>query len=160
MNKKLKNSDEKNSVEKINLNKYINDFYKKLNLEKNALANEFNIPVSKEISRMKLNKILYFMYGYFWKEFEKELYDANFEAWKCGPIEVNYESVETILLNKKELEKIKHFSKNLLSYSTWYLIEQSQLTSPWERNFTISEKGKCLKTKISNEDIKKFFMEN
>lgn len=46
------------------------------------IADEFNCP----ISNMAINKLLYFLNGWYLADFEKELCFDKFEAWEHGPV--------------------------------------------------------------------------
>ena len=61
--------------------------------EKNMKATDFAnyilylySDIVSDISNMKLNKLLYFIYGYYYKETGELLFDETFEAWEHGPI--------------------------------------------------------------------------
>lgn len=42
------------------------------------------------VSELHIHKILFILYGAFYKEFNKELFNQNFQAWKYGPVEIDY----------------------------------------------------------------------
>jgi uncharacterized phage-associated protein len=44
------------------------------------------IDEGKHISPMKLQKLLYFAYGWYWAIENKRLFNEQFEAWKYGPV--------------------------------------------------------------------------
>ncbi|AHK22426.1 Panacea domain-containing protein [Candidatus Hepatoplasma crinochetorum] len=135
---------------------------KKIHLKLNKNIREFNkSEKNKEeikVSELQIHKILYFVYGYFWKKYQEELFAADFEAWKYGPIEINYrinkKIIESkIIFNEEKKEFIKDKINKLLVYEIWFLIEQSHLTTPWIKNFNSDKDPK----KIDNNEIKDFF---
>lgn len=50
-----------------------------------------------DVNNIKFQKILYFLYGIYWKETKKELFEPKFKAWKFGPV------IEDIYYNIQKL---------------------------------------------------------
>lgn len=110
-------------------------------------------------------KILFHVYGAFYKHFKKELFNANFEAWKYGPVEINYRNILKsgsedfslfdikFKLTNKQNEYLDNVIDLLLKKSAWELVELSHLIPAWENNFDIN-KEHC---KIPNKDIQESF---
>lgn len=40
------------------------------------------------VTNLKLQRILYLLYGQFWSRYKKELFPAHFVAWKLGPVDL------------------------------------------------------------------------
>ena len=80
---------------KINLINYINEIYHKL-------MNETDGMEEIDISELHMHKILFILYGKFLSKFNIELFNANFLAWKYGPVEIDYRN--------KKLEKFNNIS--------------------------------------------------
>ncbi|MDE5767016.1 MAG: DUF4065 domain-containing protein, partial [Malacoplasma sp.] len=79
-----------------------------------------------KISELFMHKILFFIYGGFFKNFKKNLFEPNFEAWKYGPVEIDYR---------------KEFKKNKKSSFQKFSLNKLKLNS---------EEKKYLKITISN----------
>lgn len=126
----------------------VNDIKNKIDFEKYTLDFE-------DVSELKIHKILYFLYGFYWSEKEEELFTPNFFSYKHGPVEKNYRSNKEIFIeyddsNKEEVDKI---IKNLLKYNVWHLVEVSHLTKPW----IDSGEGKIYEKKIETKEIQEYF---
>ncbi len=145
---------EKNNIISLIKGKYIETKKEVFDFNKNVLKNkEFG-----EITELHMHKILYFLFGYFWKEYKKELFSPDFEAWKYGPIEINYrnnelEKFDDLSLDKNELKFIDGIIFGLLKYDVWSLVDESHKTSPWINNFDENVEH----IKIDKEEIKKYF---
>ena len=94
-----------------------------------AICNEIinrSIKASKPITALKLQKIIYFIYGYGLAKYNKVLFNANFKAWRYGPVD------ETIYQEFKSYggEDITSFAKDAKGYSyfpNWILSENVEL---------------------------------
>lgn len=147
----------------MHLIKHINKINKKIAKELSVDGAEYDCNVSE----LQMHKILFILYGAFYKHFEKELFNANFEAWKYGPVEINYRkycnesSSDYYLKNfdikftltKKQNEYLNKLINILLKKSVWTLIELTHLIPAWKNNFKENE-SHC---KIPNKDIHKSF---
>lgn len=147
-------------MEKTNLIKLINEENNKKLKELESDSKEkdkFN--ETEQISELRMHKILYFIYGYFYKEFKKALFEAKFEAWTYGPVETDYRYLRNISkydikLSKKEFSFLEKLISKLLNYSIFSLVEESHLTRPWKENFDKFDKRD---QKIPNEEIQNFY---
>ena len=98
----------KNTI-KINVLDFINQVNTELFMVINDNQKEEN-PISE--FELLIHKILYMIYGNFYARFEKELFQrANFEAWKYGPVEIDFRRYFDKNKNLSGQEKIKIFSK-------------------------------------------------
>ena len=79
----------------INLINYINEIYHNLMKETDNME-------QIDISELHMHKILFILYGKFLSKFNIELFNANFLAWKYGPVEIDYRN--------KKLEKFNNIS--------------------------------------------------
>lgn len=55
----------------------------------NIIANDFIIKANKEdigLTPMKLQKLIYFLFGYYYAETDKKLFNEPFEVWQYGPV--------------------------------------------------------------------------
>lgn len=65
----------------------------------NKVANfviDLGIKKDKKVTNLKLQKILFFLQGYFLYSYNKRLINGNFSKWKYGPVE------EEVYYNNKE----------------------------------------------------------
>lgn len=70
--------------------------------------------MKESISNLRLKKILFFLYGYYWKADKKEIIDIDFEAWHYGPVinELYYFLIDNLGVNRYnplELNWFKNF---------------------------------------------------
>ncbi len=120
---------------------------------------------NKNISPLKLQKVLFFLFGE-WGAFiknasnsndgkelvnySKYLFDSEFEAWVYGPVinEVykyfNNEKIsEEEIFNTEEKKYVGHFVKDLcielFELSDFRLVELSHQKNCWKKNFDIDE---------------------
>ncbi|MDE5545245.1 MAG: SocA family protein [Malacoplasma sp.] len=154
-------------TKKINLIEFIENQNK--TIFTSAFSGEELEYEKNELSELFIHKMLYFAYGYFYAEFNKELFaDANFQAWKYGPVEIdvrekfkNNKKISgikkfNIEINEKEEKFLKRIIKNLLNFSTWKIVDLSHFTAPWKNNFKADSPWE----KIPNNEIKKYFIKN
>jgi len=122
--------------------------------------------VQEKISNLRLQKILFFLYGYYWKENKKEITDISFEAWQYGPVnrevyyfedykynEIDTEKVTNYEFNKKyNKESFEKILNHLGQFSTIRLVNASHQTDPWLKTHNSQI--------IDNKLIKKWFEEH
>lgn len=134
--------------------------------EIDKISEELFLPYSNDqkeenkVSELQVHKILYILYGNFYSKFSKELFDAKFQAWQYGPVELDYRKKNNhkfnLSLEEEEYAFVAKTVKNLLRFSPWALVYFTHNTDPWKKNY---EKGKN-NISISNVDIQKWFEEN
>ncbi len=123
-------------------------------------VDEGSIKNSQDFSELKVHKILYFLYGIYHSRYGKsdgELFEANFQAWRYGPVEINYRySPEkfNIIIDKNKVQ-LMTILKNLMKFDVWDLVEHSHQTKPWIKAYNT---GKMF-AEISNENIHEYFDE-
>ncbi|CAM3425237.1 Panacea domain-containing protein [Helicobacter labetoulli] len=124
-----------------------------------------------DLSKLKLQKLLYYAQGYYTAMFNKPLFEENIEAWEHGPvvreiydalkhIEGIYIPTNTYAMSDSEISLLYKDAKELIEdvfsvmgqYSAWKLRERTHNESPWENNY---EKGQ--NKLIPLEDIKSYF---
>lgn len=101
------------------------------------------------VSNLKLQKMLYFLYGCYYSKFKKALFNDSFVAWKLGPVvlDVYFEyskyisnpicekhNIELNLTNQ-EINYINKKIEELNSKTPRELVNESHNTSPWESTF-------------------------
>lgn len=115
------------------------------------------------VTELKMHKILYFQFGFFYKKYKKELWNyADFGAWKFGPVELTYrdnvKNTSTFFiceLSDDEVEFLKKLTKWLLNINMYSLIDLSHFTAPWKDNY-VGEVGLKWK-RIPNNEIFNYF---
>lgn len=120
------------------------------------------------VSNLKLQKMLYFIFGCYCAKFNDYLFDDEFIAWKLGPVisDVYYEynryvaepicksfDIELGLQNENK-KFIDNEIDKLLTKTTWDLVEDSHKTTPWQKAY---KRGKG--TIIRKKQIADFFKE-
>lgn len=118
-----------------------------------------------EITELQMHKILFFVYGSFYNQFKKELWNANFEAWKYGPVEINYREMSNhgdnekyklfnfkFDINNEQKEFLKILIVRLLKTSVWALVDFSHYLNCWKLKYESDEKQKVMdKNEIFND---------
>ena len=130
------------------------------------ILNEYEEKYGKNISEIKLQKIMYFLYAYWGGFIEKNktneveekldyspyLFDAKFKAWVYGPVlpEIyklgkegkikSYEADPKILFKDKEFvkETIDSLLEDLFEISDFKLVSLSHDDNSWKKNFDIN----------------------
>lgn len=158
-----RNSLNRYNKEKINnkkISKSINNI--QLNDPNDEESSMLLVPI--KVSELKMHKILYFLYGDFYFEYKKELFDCNFESWRWGPVEKHYRKALKknensfpdfdIDISNDEYKYVCKIISYLLQFSTTALVDASHMTDPWKDNFS----GEIHKWKtISKKDIQRYF---
>lgn len=137
-------------------------FIKDINNELNWNTQDLNLVEENNVSELHIHKMLFIVYGAFYKKFNKELFEPNFAAWKYGPVELDYRKFakddKNDLINKfnfslqnnSEENYLKKLIQKLLKFSPWSLVEYTHSFEAWINNYDENNKiGK----KISKEDI-------
>ncbi len=125
----------------------------------NKSFSEKQIENMNDFSELKMHKMLYFIYGLYYKKYGKELFDAKFQAWRYGPVEVNYRYKSNkgigfeISFNENESEYISSILEKFMLLDTWTLVEMTHETTPWKLAY---DTGKRF-AEISNNSIKEYF---
>lgn len=143
---------------KKNLIKFIKD----INNELNWNTQDLNLVEENNVSELHIHKMLFIIYGAFYKKFNKELFEPNFAAWKYGPVELDYRKFAKdgkkdlinkfnfSLQNNSEENYLKKLIQKLLKFSPWSLVEYTHSFEAWINNYDENNK---LGKKISKEDI-------
>lgn len=142
---------------------FFNDYFKKSpSISKDNVEVNTTVEIPK-VSELHMHKILYYSYGFFYSKFKKELFIANFEAWKYGPVEKKYR--EYIKTNNEDIKKefnikldleeesfLMSLIFKLINLSPYILVSESHNTKPWIDNYNVEQWKK-----IPNNEIKMFF---
>ncbi len=120
-----------------------------------------------DITKLKLQKLLYYTQGFFLAEFDKPLFDDEIEAWDHGPVVPNvwnhFSSIKGNLLevpeqdidlhlNEEEKQSLDEVIELHSQYSAWALREMSHNEEPCIIAYN-NGKG----TVIPQDEIKIFF---
>ncbi len=102
------------------------------------------------ISNLQLQKILYYLQGYYCAKFKKPLFDDRIEPWKLGPVVPNVYYIynkyvaDNIYESYPDIEDILCFSDNekkvidetidcKSKLSAWQLVDATHKETPWEK---------------------------
>lgn len=129
-----------------------------------------------DLSKLKIQKLLYYAQGYYLALYNKPLFDEKILAWQHGPVvkEV-YKDLKPLSpknnfiptdINKMEEDEIKKLGKNekeliedvfqlMGQYSAWRLRDKTHQEDPWRDNYKEGKKN----TEIPLSDMKKYFSE-
>lgn len=128
---------------------------------------------------VKLQKILYFLYLDYLKQYDEKLFEDKFEAWVYGPVlrrvyyhlryvGVNFDEYENFDENKYTCTKIipledkkiiKFIDDKIEKYknkNTFVLVEEAHNTEPWINARKGLDKHETSREKINFLDMKKF----
>ena len=112
---------------------------------------------SNEVTELQMHKILFFLYGRFYNQYNIELWQPNFEAWKYGPVEINYrntklnEPIDIDQLSLDQKNELHRMIVKLLKTSVWQLVDFSHTLNSWINNQNKNN------SKISKEEIQQDF---
>lgn len=129
--------------------------------------------IENDLTNMKLNKLLYFIYGMYLSKTGKKIFDAEFRAYKYGPVETSvYDAYKSfgsnLILHSKfpdvgvfscydlESDQLEVLTDVLNRYgdrSAWSLSELTHIDydSPW------SKVDYNKKEKINDDDMIEYF---
>ncbi len=123
----------------MNLINYINEINDKI------LGSDNEECLKTSISELMIHKVLYIIYGAFYKKFYRELFVPKFVAWKYGPVEIEYREANKlnkdtsnhfeVSVNDEEREYLQNLISRLLWFSPWFLVELTQDTKAWSKNY-------------------------
>lgn len=144
---------------KINLIDFLND-------TNNELLSSTDGMAKNNLSELQIHKILFLEYGMFYNKFHKELFNPHFEAWKYGPVEVNYRKninnpmvlteLFSVSLNEEEFKYLKQLSKDLIQISPWTLVDVTHTLDSWIKNYKDGSSHQSINPKDIREDFKNF----
>ncbi len=128
----------------------------------NYIEEKYQEIYSKKITPLKLQKSLYFLFGYYILEKGENddfLFNANFQAWKYGPIEKDVYYNKKDYINKETISgEVKYFIDNYLNnifnVSDFNLINISHTHNCWKNVYQNMKSNP-----ISHEEIRKTFLE-
>ena len=119
------------------------------------------------ITNLKLQKVLYYIQGEFYRRFGYPAFIDNIEAWKFGPVipqvykkyskfasDPIFEpaSVSYTLFSKEEINAIEEVCDSLENVDAWTLVQMTHNELPWAKYY---EEG--FNHIIPKDQISKFF---
>lgn len=111
--------------------------------------------IEKSISNLKLQKILYLLYGEYYKETKQKLFEDSFVAWKLGPVILDVyffyydNAAKPIIVDKTDgiddvnIDFINYTIDKYCLFSTWDLIALSQ-NKAWKKAYKNGEGVNCI----------------
>lgn len=124
-----------------------------------------------DLSKLKIQKLLYYAQGYYLALYNKPLFDEKISAWQHGPVvediysefktnNGNFIPTNDYKMNDDEIDKIGKDEKELIEdvfqlmgqYSAWRLRDKTHQEDPWIDNYKEGENRE-----ISHSDMKKYF---
>lgn len=121
----------------------------------------------RPVSNLRLQKLLYFIQGYFYMCYGHRCFDDKIEAWDFGPVIPNiYHEYKIygsciiitrktnliVTLSQEAKERIDEFLDVAKMYSTSRLVNISKNQSPWEKTYI-----PCFSKEITAERMKEYF---
>lgn len=155
-------------------NQFLNDLKAKfINYEEQAMIDEFKLLKYKffDLKELKMHKVLYFLYGFYYSKYNEELFPAEFSAWRYGPVELNYRNYRKDITNNfflnfnlksrlaKDREKIQFLKDKIIElfiHDVWTLVAISHDTAPWKNNYFNDNKGWKI---IDKQEIFNYFLD-
>lgn len=136
---------------KMDIVQYINE----VNAELCKNTNEIN-----KVTELQMHKMLFLIYGRFYNQYNIELWQPNFEAWKYGPVETNYrrnlELVKPIDIDQLSIDQKNELKKmiiNLLGFSVWELVDYTHTLDSWKNHY--EKKDKVIPVKEIQDEFTK-----
>lgn len=133
----------------------------------NKIIANTDINQGETISNLKLQKMLYYLQGFFIAVFDKKLFEEPIEAWQYGPVvrdayfhfkEFGSSSIslkeEEVIINlpQNEDELFKEVMEEYGQFSAVKLMNMTHEELPWKKTFTENPQGE-----ISYELLKEYF---
>jgi uncharacterized phage-associated protein len=140
--------------------------YSVIDIANKVVANT-DINQGETISNLKLQKMLYYLQGFFIAVFDKKLFEESIEAWQYGPVVreayfhykdfgqtaiVLDEDIEIIELLPQENELFEEVMQEYGQFSAIKLMNMTHEELPWKKTFNENPQGE-----ISFELLKEYF---
>lgn len=129
----------------------------KVNAELCKDTNEIN-----KVTELQMHKMLFLIYGRFYNQYNIELWQPNFEAWKYGPVETNYrrhkilnKPIDINQLSIDQKDKLKKMIIKLLWFSVWELVDYTHTLDSWKNHY--EKKDKVISAKEIQDEFAKIF---
>lgn len=126
-----------------------------------------------DVTNLVLNKLLYYIQGFYYAFYDEFIFDENCKAWQYGPVygtqyykykefkdnPINIASFENDLLNEEEINLINNVVKSFSCYGGNVLIEFTHHEQPW----SMTKNNKIIKKELLGsffKEIKKDYKIN
>lgn len=128
-----------------------------------------------DLSKLKIQKLLYYAQGYYLALYNKPLFDEKILAWQHGPVvkevynglkplpkpNANFIPTDKYKMGNDEIKKLGKKEKELIEdvfqlmgqYSAWRLRDKTHQEDPWRDNYKEGKKS----IEIPQSDMKKYF---
>lgn len=117
---------------------------------------------SNKITELQMHKMLFLIYGRFYNQYNIELWQPNFKAWKYGPVEINYrhhkplnESIDINKLKDGPKDQLKKMIIKLLRFSVWELVDYTHTLDSWKNHY--EKKDEVISAKEIQDEFAKIF---
>ena len=106
--------------------------------------------LKKPITNLILQKMLYYVQGYYFKKYNEPIFDNTIEAWQYGPVvpdvyfiykDNRKEDIKGItmkdekIISKEDKIFLNNLLQQLIKIKPWALVRKTHSESPWEKNF-------------------------
>lgn len=140
--------------------------YSVIDIANKVIANT-NIDQGETISNLKLQKLLYYLQGFFIAVFDKKLFNDPIEAWQYGPVvresyfhfkdfgssSISLKDHDQIIeLPSKETELFNEVMCEYGQFSAIKLMNMTHEELPWKKTFNEKPQGE-----ITYELLKEYF---
>jgi uncharacterized phage-associated protein len=140
--------------------------YPVIDIANKVIANTNSNP-GETISNLKLQKMLYYLQGFYIAVFDKKLFEEPIEAWQYGPVvkdvyfhfkgfgpsSISLKENENIIeLTISETELFNNVMEEYGQFSAVKLMNMTHEELPWKKTFTENPQGE-----ISYELLKDYF---
>ena len=140
--------------------------YSVVDIANKVVANT-DLEQGETISNLKLQKMLYYLQGFFIAVFDKKLFEEPIEAWQYGPVvreaylyfkafgsgAIILDGTETIIeLNKEENDLFNEVMEEYGQFSAIKLMNMTHEELPWKKTFNANPQGE-----ISYQLMKEYF---
>lgn len=129
--------------------------YSVIEISNKIIANT-DIAQGETISNLKLQKLLYYLQGFFIAVFDKKLFEESIEAWQYGPVVresyFHFKDFGSASISLNETEKIidlpinesELFDEVMTEYGQFSAIKLMNMTHeelPWKKTFNENPQG-------------------
>ena len=140
--------------------------YPIIDIANKVIANT-DINQGETISNLKLQKMLYYLQGFFIAVFDKKLFEEPIEAWQYGPVvreayfhfkefgpsSISLKEDEKIIdLTESEAELFREVMEEYGQFSAIKLMNMTHEELPWKKTFSENPQGE-----ISYDLLKEYF---
>lgn len=123
--------------------------------------------LEKPITNLTLQKMLYYVQGYYLKKYNEPMFDNTMEAWQYGPVvpdvyfiykDNRKEVIKGVamkdekVISKEDKIFLNSLLQQLIKINPWALVRKTHSEKPWDKNF-INE----MNVEIPISDMEEYF---